>query len=391
MSAEQSGSAYEGREQALVKHTVLRRYLQRLAFKVGQFRAGTTINYIDGFSGPWDATQDDHGDSSPAIALRELSEAKDALARAGKAITVRAMFVERDRSAFERLEKLCRSVPVEAISHHGEFEAHINDATRFATRGPNPFAFVFIDPTGWTGIPLQRIKPLLQVTPSEVLINFMWGHIGRFIDDVDSTAAASFDELFGEDTSKHRAEWRKLEKLDREDAVVRTYCERVRAVGKFDYCVNTVIVKPVIDRTHYHLVFATRSLAGLTTFREAERAAMSLQQETRAEAKQRLRQSGGQKDLFDAREMDSGYFDSLRQRYQTRARRDFELALTEVGRAIPYDRLLPNALQWPMTSEADVKRWIKELEDGGRIELLGLAPRTRVPKVGAGHGLRRLK
>ncbi len=39
---------YEQREQAYVKHFVLKHYLQQLALKIGSFRGGTTLNYIDG-------------------------------------------------------------------------------------------------------------------------------------------------------------------------------------------------------------------------------------------------------------------------------------------------------------------------------------------------------
>lgn len=385
-------NSYAGREQARVKHAVLRGYLQRLAFKVGNFRPNTTLNYIDGFSGPWDAVADGHADSSPVIAMRELAEARDALATlpTPKRMVVRAMFVERDAAAFEHLKTICERAPIEAMPHHGQFEAYIDAAARFAAHGPNPFAFIFIDPTGWTGFGLKRIKPLLQVNPSEVLINFMWGHIGRFIDDEGSSAEASFDDLLGGDATSYRARWKGLKGLDREDEVVRTYCERVREVGGFAHCVSTVVVKPWNDSTHYHLVFATRSLKGLTTFRETEREAMSLQQTARAEAKQRKRESGGQLELLGPTEMDSDYLTELCTRYQRKAHEAVDVALSKGGE-IPYDALVATALSCPMTSERELKAWLDDLRKAGRIELLGLAPRARVPKVGENHRIRQLK
>jgi hypothetical protein len=53
---------YKDREQAFVKHWFLKHYLQKLALKVAQFQPGTTLNYIDGFSGPWDAVTEDATD-----------------------------------------------------------------------------------------------------------------------------------------------------------------------------------------------------------------------------------------------------------------------------------------------------------------------------------------
>jgi three-Cys-motif partner protein len=376
---------YEGREQTFVKHEVLRQYLRALALKIGNFRPHTTLNYIDGFSGPWDAVTDDHDDSSPAIAIRELVRARDALPPS-KQMSVRAMFVESDRGAFDRLVSLCTSAPIGAYPLHGEFEEHIPDAMRFAAHGKRPFAFVFIDPTGWSGFALHRITPLLRVRPSEVLINFMLKDIARFIDDEKSAATASFEELFGQDAASYRARWLDLRGLDREDAIVSAYCDRVRDAGGFDHCVSTVIVNPTVDRTHYHLIFATRSIHGLTTFREIERQITPVQRVARADAKRRKRQERTlQLDLLAATELDTAYLESLRARYRGRARCDVEQSLPRAGSEVDYERLISLALRWPMTSEADVKGWLGHFVRAGRIELRGLGPRERAPKVGRGH------
>lgn len=384
---------YEGREQALVKHEVLRRYLERLAFKIGVFQPGTTLNYVDGFSGPWDSASEDHRDSSPVIAMRQLAKARDALAgrQPSAPMRVRAMFVEKNREAFQRLARLCATAPIEAIALFGQFEDHIEDAAKFASRGPRPFAFVFIDPTGWKGFALHRIKPLLLVRPSEVLINFMTKDIVRFIDDTTSDAAESFEELFGQKAAIYRESWRGLTGLDRQEAIVRAYCSRVREEGGFAHCVSTIIANPRADRTHYHLVFATRNLKGLITFREIERSVARVQQDTRARAKQKERQTRlMQRDLFTPSEMDTGYFRKLTARYHRRARAELESSLDKTTTESSYDAIVANALKWPMTSENDVKHWLNELTRNGRIKIVGLRSGERVPKVGAGHTIRRV-
>lgn len=121
---------YEGREQAYVKHFVLEHYLQQLALKVGHFKPGTTLNYIDGFSGPWQQATQDLSDTPPHVALTELLEAKAELGRAGKAFDVRGFFVERDPAAFERLEGLLRTFSLaETVAYRGEFEDHVAHAS----------------------------------------------------------------------------------------------------------------------------------------------------------------------------------------------------------------------------------------------------------------------
>ena len=163
-------------------------------------------------------------------------------------LTVRGLFVERDAAAFARLRELLNVFPdIETVALHGLFERHIPAITDFAGRGPRPFAFVFIDPTGWTGYGLKAIAPLLATKPSEVLINFMTKDIKRFIDDPESSAIATFVDLFGDES--YRDAWWGLHGLDREDAMVAAYCERIRNAGQFKYVCSTVILNPGLSTT----------------------------------------------------------------------------------------------------------------------------------------------
>jgi three-Cys-motif partner protein len=376
---------YEGREQALVKHLILRNYLQRLAYKIGQFKPDTTLNYIDGFSGPWDAIADDNSDSSPSIAVSELHRVQLALADK-KGFSARAMFVEKDASAFQRLEVLRKNFAIHTEAYCGSFEEHIAQATAFAKVGMNPFAFVFIDPTGWTGYGLQQITPLLRVRFSEVLINFMTKDITRFVDHGPPNVAESFTELFGGD---HRDEWRDLEGLDREDAIVRAYCERLKQAGGFQHAVSAVVLNPRKDRTHYHLIYATRSDEGLVTFREIEAAAMKLQRDLRARARDDARneRTGFVGSLFEPTDVDSDHVGTLFDRYHGQARGRVQAALDKHG-VIAYDAVVLAALQLPMTAEADVREWLAEWKASGHLLVEGLGPRERTPKRKSSHQLR---
>jgi len=64
---------YLGREQTLVKHIILQRYLLRLAVIVGTW--ADSITYIDCFSGPWESKTTDYSDTSFGIAVQELKKA----------------------------------------------------------------------------------------------------------------------------------------------------------------------------------------------------------------------------------------------------------------------------------------------------------------------------
>lgn len=375
---------YQGREQAYVKHFVLNNYLQRLAFKLGGARPGVTINYVDGFSGPWQQSAPDLSDTSPWVALRQLRAVREDL---GGGIAVRCLFIEREEEAFQQLEGVQRAFPDIAIERlHGEFEQHIGEVVRFARAGDDPFAFVFIDPTGWTGYGLQAITPVLQLRPGEVLINFMTKDIKRFIDDTSSTALPTFQDLYG--TGDFRERWRGLTGLDREDAIVTTYCDRVREAGGFPFCASTIVLDPIANRTHYHLVYATRSLRGLATFREVERSAMTEQEDLHGATRQehRVAQSA-QGELFAPHVIEASYVGELRTRYRDQAQAHVREQLTRMHQ-VPYEEVVKTALHFPMTAESDLKEWLKAWKSRGEVEFVGLDARERVPKINRHHAIR---
>lgn len=381
---------YQRREQAYVKHYVLEHYLQLLALKIGHYRPGTTLNYIDGFSGPWQHVTQELRDTSPHVALTKLCAAREDLRTGARPVElqVRGMFVEHDGEAFGLLQRLLRDQfpSVQCEAYNGEFEAHITEACRFAATGPEPFAFVFIDPTGWKGYGLNAITPLLRVRRCEVLINFMTKDIIRFVDDVESSALQSFIDLFGH--SSYREAWRGLADLDREDRIVETYCDRVLAAGAFAHCAPTIVLHRHRDRTHYHLVYATRSLHGLIAFRETERQATPEQREVRAQAKQRERLSASPNlELFDAPVMDTSYMAELQQRYHGKARGAVAKILQE-HKEIDFETLVATALRQPMTCLGDVKEWLNDWRSRGTVEFLGLNAGERALAVGKKHRVR---
>lgn len=382
--------AYAGREQSAAKHLVLSTYLELLALKIGFFRSGITINYIDGFAGPWESKSGDLSDTSPAIALTKLLEASRQVAKLSSPMTVRAFFFSLTNEGVAQLEALRLQFPEIALEVvKGSFLDSVESACLFATGGRDPFAFFFIDPMGWTGLDMQLIAPLLRSGPNEVLINFMTGHISRFIDSGDVRYEETFADLFG--GAGYRDEWRGLEGLDREDAIVDSYCRRVAEAGKYKYVVASVILNPRKDRTHYHLIYGTRSDAGLVTFREVEHKSMEFQRSKRGLLHQRSRiAESNQEEMFKGADTFCTYEDELQIRYRERVRKKLDALLRE-NDEVPWDQLIRVALQTPMTCEADVKEWLKEQKRKGALEVLGLADEDRVPKRGRNHRVRRVR
>ena len=374
---------YEGREQSYVKHFVLENYLERLAYKIGQ--VGYCINYVDGFSGPWQHSDEALKDTSPYIAVDQLGKVRRDLAeRRGIHLSVRCMFVEKLAASFDSLSRTCWPDPqIDVTPKNGEFESLIPEVLRFVSQGQRPFSFVFIDPTGWTGYGLNAIEPLLRHAPGEVLINFMTEYIVRFVDDESSRALPTFVDLYG--SEDYRSEWKGLAGPDREDAIVRAYCDRVRKAGNYRFAVSAVIVNPLKSRTHYHLIYATRSIEGLRVFREVERKAMSQQEHAGALASERERmKKTRQLPLFDDPGVLQGdYSTQLLERYLRSAETATVGLIRERGRIL-FGDLEAFALSRPMTCTRDLRDWLK-VRKGEEIGYEGLGESDKVPKAGRPH------
>ncbi|HOT83670.1 MAG TPA: hypothetical protein PLQ12_10270, partial [Candidatus Defluviicoccus seviourii] len=115
-------SWYQGREQTFVKHFFLERYLERVAYVTLAGGAWSEFAYVDAFSGPWRSGDENFRDTSVFIALTKLEAVRQGLQKAGRDVTFRALFVERDQSTFQDLQRLVARFPNSgAITICGEF------------------------------------------------------------------------------------------------------------------------------------------------------------------------------------------------------------------------------------------------------------------------------
>jgi len=243
---------YLGREQTLVKHTILKRYLLRLAVIVGNW--ADTISYIDCFSGPWESKTADHSDTSFGIAVQELKNAKLELQKQGKMTRFRCFFLEKEKKPYTQLKQFCDAVSeIEAVAQNNVLEKAVSDILNFCEQGGKTnFSFIFLDPTGWTGIELDVITPLLKRTPGEVLINFMTSFTRRFIETQQPELIPSFDRLYGGPDFREKLSG--VAKQDRDDAMVEEYMRRVKAAGGFHFVCYTPVFQPQTNDVHFHLI-----------------------------------------------------------------------------------------------------------------------------------------
>ena len=371
---------YRGREQTYLKHFFLERYLERVAYVIG-FSQREFV-YVDGFSGPWKSQDEEFEDTSFIIAVKKLREVRDGLARAGKYPRIKCLFVEKNRAAFETLERAINNISdLEVRALRGEFESVIPDILRFVG---NSFSLVFIDPTGWTGFGLRVIEPVLRHRPGEVLINFMFDHINRFLAHPSREVGASIDQVFG--SSEWQGEMRGGKK--REDTIIELYRDRLRTTGQFQHVASTRILKPISDRSYFYLVYGTRHLKGLLEFRGVEKRFVDEQESVRFDAKQthRIEQSG-QQELFNSAVVQGPLSFQEERRTQLGITRTTLHMLLRSKSRMRYDEALAKLLERPLVWESDVKQIVADMVRTGDLEVDGLKPREQTVKWGQGHVL----
>lgn len=210
---------YRGKEQTYLKHLFLERYLETVAYHIG-YSHGEFV-YVDCFSGPWRAEDEELSDTSIRIALDRLNSVRSGLAQHQKHPTIRAIFVEESPRTFATLQQMLEHHrgAVKTIAFLGAFEANI---PRIVKEIGTAFAFLFVDPTGWTGFAMDDLRPVLERTPGEVMINFMYDFINRFLNYQNASNEESLDRCFG------TKRWRVIrESPDRESAMVDLYASAI--------------------------------------------------------------------------------------------------------------------------------------------------------------------
>ena len=291
-------SSYHGREQAFVKHHLLETYLQRLFMIIGIYQK--SIRYVDCFSGPWQEGSTDLEDTSIGISLKIIGKSREGLKKLAKDVTFHALFIEKDKIAFKKLEDHLAGFQQTGIStsaFHGDFFELRNSILGWC--GPDDFTFFFVDPKGWKNVvEIPTLTPLLQRPNSEFLVNFMYDFLSR------THPQESFREdmlaIFGEvrDTVG-------LSPEQREAYLIDLYKQRLKKIlparGRKPRAVSVPVLYPTIDRTFYHLVYLTQHPKGITVFKEASEKLDPFQRRAREQAKQKERETrSGQREMFSA-------------------------------------------------------------------------------------------
>ena len=289
------------------------------------------------------------------------------LTQTGRRPKIRCFFSENNREAFTKLAAAIEPFhkpkeDFEIKTYCGDFEDAVSEIQTFIGRS---FPLIFIDPTGWTGYPFNKIKPLFDRPKCEVLINFMYDFVNRAASMSDERTIASLDPILGGANWQDRLDTN----LPRGRAVEKLFRDTLRQVGDFDYVVSTKIDRPTADRPLFFIVYGTKSHDGLKVFRDIEYAALRAHARNRANARERKREvKTGSSDLFAGVEADIQELsiDDIVEEQKALARDDLLKMLKDFG--LDFSLVWTSLLQAHMLRVTNVKDICVELAKAGKIE-----------------------
>lgn len=297
--------SYKGREHSLIKHELLKGYLEVLLSIVGMTGKTNEIVYVDCFAGPWGDESESLSGTSIAISLDILRRVRETLSsnHGISDIRFRAIYVEKTTSSYKRLSDYLRQYCPKEIECHalqGDYVQLQDEILRLC--GPKSFAFFFVDPKGWKDVGVQKLAKLLRRPKSEFLITFMYDFVNRAIGMAEF--GQQVQELLGTLTPEDRQELTALTGKGRGEVVVRKYRDQLKAVMGADgmyparsYHAN--IFNKEKNRVHYHMVYLTRHHKGIVKFAESSEKVEVLQRVVRIQTKKDSALQGG---LFSAEE-----------------------------------------------------------------------------------------
>jgi three-Cys-motif partner protein len=251
------------------KHDMLAKYLGGWFPILSKWNG--RVMFFDGFAGR--GRYADGSEGSPLVALRLLLDHRSFPQMSNREFVFYLVEADSDNALSLQSEidafKLARApwpanVKTHVINQKFDITAtamidHLREQKR--TLAPT---FAFIDPFGYSGMPMDLIAELLDHPRTEVFINFMVGHVQRFIErDGQETPIR---ELFGKDVSDVLENYDA--QTDRIEYLREVYERQLQTRAKFDYVQSFAMINKT-GNIGYYLLHGTRHPKGVELMKDA--------------------------------------------------------------------------------------------------------------------------
>ena len=172
--------------QTVSKHNIFENYLEPWAKIISSQPWVKDTHYVDAFAGTGRFAKTGEA-GSPVIACNIL------LRHQKQTCKFHCICVEKDIQRYEILKDSLKQFKgrLDIGTFNGEFLAHIDTILDKVKNSPT---FFFIDPEGFSGMDFDKIEAILSLPHKEVLINFQYNAIQRWLKatKVESTITKLF-------------------------------------------------------------------------------------------------------------------------------------------------------------------------------------------------------
>ena len=246
------------------KHEILAHYLNGWFPKIGSW--AKRILLFDGFAGR--GIYEDGSEGSPIIALRLIAGHSIAASKPDTAFDF--LFVEKDPHNAAELQAQINALEAEVGGfppnvHYrvecGRFEDHAKALLDQAAN--NAPTFVFIDPYGFSGIPMDVVARFVSFKSTEVFVNLMVDYVGRF---GEKELPQSMSSLYGLPVEEVMREF--SDEDLRHEYLRDLYMRQLHERAGFEH-VHPFAMHGDNGKVAYYLIHATRHPAGVGLMKEA--------------------------------------------------------------------------------------------------------------------------
>ena len=249
---------WEYEPQTKKKHEIFKDYLEKWIWIKGVYGP---INYFDCFGGCGKYV-DEKGNEffgSPILAAQLIIDNIEKRKR-----TVGLVIIEKEKKYLDNLNKLFHKLNLKINPEFklGNFDIVINTLLdEHKNLAPTLF---FIDPFGFSDIKLETIKKIMSRKGSEIVLNFMFNSVSRFL-EIEKNEE-SLNDLFGSDEWKNCFE---KEGLCREKEIIGLLNKRLQDVAK--YVTYFKFSFGNMNRTYYYIFHLTNHEKGCNIFKSCVR------------------------------------------------------------------------------------------------------------------------
>jgi len=262
---------YEG--QTKMKHKVFSYYLPIWCRILGVYNKN--LNYVDGFGGigayhiDKDVKKSKYISDcfgSPVISIQTVHD----LQKSNKILKANITIIDEDSDNIKNIKKILKFKGLQSNKvnfEFGDFDKKINKILDYFEKNQNKKlapSFLLLDPFGISGIKLCTLKRIMNMEKTEILLNFMYNSLQRWIDHPNKKIQNIYDEYFGGD------EWRTCKGkylYKREEKLISIFRNKCKNFSKYVYQFRLSF--PDKKQTYYYLFHLTNHWLGCSLMKDS--------------------------------------------------------------------------------------------------------------------------